>query len=56
MSLHLKEIHTHRAVQMPFVVHGQVEATIYTTDAHQPHSQADELQNTYKRERKKGKT
>lgn len=49
----LLQDHTHRSVQMPFAVHGQVEATINTTDAHQPHSQADKLQNTCMRGKEK---
>lgn len=40
--------HTHRAVQFSLVVHGEVQTTVYPSDANQPHCQTNELQNTCK--------
>lgn len=37
---------THRSVEPSFAVHGQVQAAVHPPDADQPHSQADELQDT----------
>lgn len=38
---------THRSVQRPFTVHGQVEAAVHPPDADQAHGEADELQDPW---------
>lgn len=40
---------TYRAIQLPFVVHPQVESTVHPSNAYQANSKAYEFQNTWRR-------
>lgn len=40
---------THRAIQLSFVIHPQIESTVHPSNAYQAHSKAYEFQNTCRR-------
>lgn len=44
------KLQTYRPIQLASLVHAEVESGVHPTDAHQPHCQANKLQNPWNRE------